>query len=712
MKPLKSIPKNKLKLFTLKISEIMNINYKRNNIVYSIINKSPQFLALALTVVLLLFSKQEMQAQCPTIDSITTTNPLCNGGAGSATINASGGTAPLTYTWSNSTNGISATNLSTGVYTVTVTDANSCSATSTFTITEPAPIINSIIQVQKVSCGMNNGILTVIASGGAGGFSYSWNTGQTGPTVNNVTAGTYSVTVTDQNNCAGISTIELLKDSIPTINAGADQTICLGMSVQLNAVATLGLTYSWLSPESLNDPTFPNPISTPTITTTYTVIVTNSYGCTATDEITITVSAPLINISPDQTICNGGSTQLAAGGGVAYLWSPAATLDDASIFNPIASPTITTTYTVLATDGNGCPGIKEVTVTVSPICGDSIWPGDANNNTVADNYDLLTLGLGYGQTGPARTAPTINWVGQVCNNWTNTLLPNNTNEKFADCNGDGTIDANDTTAIINNYGLMHNLKLGVNQYLAGLPDLYVQVPNDTIYSSDVISVPVFLGNNASQANNVYGLAFSINFDAAIIDSSKSSFILNNTSWLGTPNTQVISIHKSLPSQNRIDIALTRIDHANASGYGQIGTAVFVLKDDVLAKMAQTRNLELAITGTTVISNNGTPIDVNSIGDGVVVVQKDVLSSVNTYKSAKLKTVVYPNPATNQLNVLLETSGVSTIIRLLNSLGEVVYEINTTENKTTIDLNTISKGIYMLNVVNATGIANERITVVK
>lgn len=86
-----------------------------------------------------------------------------------------------------------------------------------------------------------------------------------------------------------------------------------------------------------------------------------------------------------------------------------------------------------------------------------IWPGDADNNGMVDNTDILALGLGYGQTGPQRNNSTIFWNAQYCDQW-NDSLPTGVNLKFTDCNGDGVIEVNDTLAISENYNLTHPLK--------------------------------------------------------------------------------------------------------------------------------------------------------------------------------------------------------------------------------------------------------------
>ncbi|WP_213521931.1 LamG-like jellyroll fold domain-containing protein [Nonlabens sp.] len=133
------------------------------------------------------------------------TNVSCNSGAnGSATVAVAGGTAGYTYSWAPS-GGTAATasGLSAGAYTVTVTDANSCTATQSFTITEPTALVATPASQTNVSCNSGaNGSATVAVAGGTPGYTYSWApSGGTAATASGLSAGAYTVTVTDANSC-------------------------------------------------------------------------------------------------------------------------------------------------------------------------------------------------------------------------------------------------------------------------------------------------------------------------------------------------------------------------------------------------------------------------------------------------------------------------------------------------------------------------------
>ncbi|MBS1537602.1 MAG: hypothetical protein JST20_07640 [Bacteroidetes bacterium] len=147
-------------------------------------------------------------------------------------------------------------------------------------------------------------------------------------------------------------------------NAGPDKTICLFESVQIGDTAKPEETYSWLPPDGLSDPTIPNPIASPRGTTRY-IVAAHRNGCTAYDTVVVTVALVKPIVSKDVTICKGASVQLTADGGRLFSWFPYTGLDNPKIQNPIASPSVTTKYRVLISNGK-CVDSAFVTVNVLP----------------------------------------------------------------------------------------------------------------------------------------------------------------------------------------------------------------------------------------------------------------------------------------------------------------------------------------------------------
>lgn len=310
--------------------------------------------------------------------TFSTQAPLCSGssnGLSMATVN--GGTGPYTYLWSTvpAQTGQSATNLSAGTYTVTVTDNHGCTLTSTVTVTDPAAVTATIAGTVNASCyGYGNGDAKALAGGGTAPYSYTWTTVpvQTSATAKNLSAGTYTVTITDNHGCTATTSATITQPAkIVTTVTGPD-TICSGTNVVLNASSTGGdgtYLYHWSNGggpgSSIN--------VSPANTTTYTVTAIDGNGCTG-DTASITIKtlkliAAAVTIGPDQTICYGDSTTIWASvdttnsGGVTVNWSNG--------FNGVGpfkvSPAATTTYSVTVADQCGNKVTKSLTVTVNPL---------------------------------------------------------------------------------------------------------------------------------------------------------------------------------------------------------------------------------------------------------------------------------------------------------------------------------------------------------
>ena len=284
---------------------------------------------------------------------------------------ATGGT---TYEWSP-TSGLSNPNIANPTadpsvnttYIVTVTDANGCSATDVVYVEATSNNGNADARADDAICSGESIMLSA-----TGGVSFSWSptTGLNNPNIANPLASplsttTYSVIATDANGCSDIDAVTITVHSNPNANISQDTLeICQGSST--NILASGGGNYLWSPGAGLSDSTIANPSASPTSTTTYTVLVTNANGCTDTDQITIKVNSNAGNADAgvDTTICRGNSVQLSASGGIFYSWSPSSSLNVSTGSSPLATPTNTTTYTVIATDANGCTDVDMVTVTV------------------------------------------------------------------------------------------------------------------------------------------------------------------------------------------------------------------------------------------------------------------------------------------------------------------------------------------------------------
>ncbi len=235
----------------------------------------------------------------PVINNVTVTDPLCNGSNdGSIDITASGGVGTLQYSIDNGTTfqaGNVFTGLSPGTYNIVVEDANGCQTSTQVTITDPAAL--SVTEtITDENCGQSDGAISLTASGGTGSYTYLWSPGgETTSSITGVTGGSYSVTVTDGNGCTfnGNYTVNTV-GSLPVSATPSVTTINAGETVQLNA--TGATTYTWSPSTGLSCTSCPDPIASPTETTTYVVVGTDPSGCTGSDSVLIIVDETCADI--------------------------------------------------------------------------------------------------------------------------------------------------------------------------------------------------------------------------------------------------------------------------------------------------------------------------------------------------------------------------------------------------------------------------------
>jgi gliding motility-associated-like protein len=318
--------------------------------------------------------------QTPSV-SFTSTSPQCQGNVVNFTNTGSSG-GNWIYSWafgagakpatstSQNPNGIIYSTSGTKTVTLTTSDGT-CLNTKTQTINiNPLPVANA--GKDTVIC--NNTSVT-IGSAAIAGNTYSWFPTNTlnVPVFSNPLASPtapttiYIVTVTNTaTGCINTDSIVVTMLAPLAVNAGVDVKICRYDSTQIGAALVTGEKYVWTPSTGLNDIHLPNPVCSPSTTTTYTVSVTNILGCgPVTDEVTVTVHPlPIAEAGPNDSITLGSSTQLTATGGIEYLWSPPTGLSNIGIFNPIANPTVTALYIVKVTDVYGCVNTDSMTVYV------------------------------------------------------------------------------------------------------------------------------------------------------------------------------------------------------------------------------------------------------------------------------------------------------------------------------------------------------------
>jgi len=603
---------------------------------------------------------------------------------------------------------------SSGSYTGCLTVSNSCGSDTycdTVTVTgSPCAVNISVVSTTDASCsGCCDGAVDISVSGGTAPYSYAWSTGDSTQDLAGLCAGTYCITVTDANSCIQNSCV-VINDTNCTFTlslAGTDNSCnaqCDGSATATPAGGTAPYTYLWDDPGNQMTSTAVNLCAG-----TYSVTVTDANGCNVNG--TVTINEPLIlsaiatgtneNCSGDST---GSATVTAAGGTGPYTY----TWDDPNMqTNSTATGLTTGFYTAIVTDANGCTSGD--TTVVDFIDDDCVWPGDANSDGIANNLDLLPIGIGYGTTDSLRPGATLNWVGQPASSWADTLN-SGTNYKHIDCNGDGIIDDIDTLAITLNYGQVHNKGSIPNKATATDPDLYLDINMDTVSTGTQLSISLMLGTSSVPADSVYGLAFTINYDPTLIDTSSATMSFAN-SWLGTEGTDMISIQHDFYADGKIEIAVTRTDHNNVDGFGQIGVFGIITIDNLSGKVSLIDTIVFVISDVTIISNDETIKNVN-LGTASVIIE-DIGTGIDNYNEVLSSAIkVYPNPASDVINIEINDDININKITLTNMLGELIKEItHPVESKLLINTGDYSNGVYFLKIETKEGLVVKKLSIV-
>jgi gliding motility-associated-like protein len=294
------------------------------------------------------------------VTSLSATPASCaNSADGFASASALGGTAPYDFLWSTSATTASINSLAVGTYTVTITDANGCTAVDSIATTAPTAVVATAQQTQGISCpGAADASVNASAAGGSIPYRFLWSTGATSTNIQNVPAGTYKVTITDANGCsdtAGVTVVDpvgLQATASVDLQYNGQAISCAGaVDGQATASATGGTApYQYFWPDGQTTAT-----ATGLGPQLYWVSITDANGCTDTAQVQLTEPSA-ITISANITgsiACaggnNGSATATASGGTAPYsfLWSTGET-------TAWATSLTVGTHSITATDANGC----------------------------------------------------------------------------------------------------------------------------------------------------------------------------------------------------------------------------------------------------------------------------------------------------------------------------------------------------------------------
>lgn len=361
----------------------------------------------------------------------TNSGPICNGGTVTLAANPSGGASVFTWSGPNlsATTGAAptATPTVTSVYSLTVsngTAASGCSPSTVYTT-------SVTVRPKPIAAPSNDGHICVggtvnlSANGASGASVYTWSgaslssSTSANPSATPGTTSVYSLTVSDGSTDAGCSpstiyTTSVTVNSVPTAAPTNSSPICNGGTVTLTANPANGASaYSW-SGSSVSSSGAENPTATPTVTSTYSLTVSDGSGHSGCSPSTVYTTSVTVNSTPTAAptnsgpICSGGVVTLTAnpaGGATTYSWS-GSDLSSSTVANPTATPTVTTVYSLTVTNGTAASGCSPATVYTTQVTVRPTPSAAPTNNGYICNGGTVTL-----TANPANAASVFTWSG-------------------------------------------------------------------------------------------------------------------------------------------------------------------------------------------------------------------------------------------------------------------------------------------------------------
>lgn len=334
-----------------------------------------------------------------------------------------------------------------------------------------------------------------------------------------------------------------------------------------------------------------------------------------------------------------------------------------------------------------------------------IWPGDADQDGRVDMADLLVTGYAFGETGSPRSGQnTSQWFGQHGDNWP--LSTPGREFKFADADGNGLIDGGDLALHDAYYNRTHDVI--VKDVQQKLPYQFSMIPVQfSLDSGDVVILDISIGTNQVPVIDMNGMKYSINLPSGMMDSSSVEVIFHDDSWLaeGSP-----FVSKGIvPWEGKIDAGIAKVSGGKnaASGYGVISTVVFIIVDDIegFKSDGPFKSIPMSITGGQTMGVNGTMYELDTAN---FVLQVPTTPTANPYNL-----VLYPNPASDVLNVHVNGKTTLSTIQVYDLQGRVVMSMDgLTTKQQTLSVSHLAPGLYYVEAEHEHGKLIQPLSVIR
>jgi hypothetical protein len=352
--------------------------------------------------------------------------------------------------------------------------------------------------------------------------------------------------------------------------------------------------------------------------------------------------------------------------------------------------------------------------------GDCVTPGDLNGDGLVSVSDLLTLGrhLGLSGGGQARADQVLPYNGgQYALDWAE-LLNNGRNAKLIDANGDGYSSVEDTLAISEHLGSFSKL---VPKEVLSVKDFpFYLVPNATeLDSGDVLIIDLIYGTTSKPALDVFGIAFSLNLPAHIVDSASVGGYFDTDGWFANGGSSLQMIKQ--PQDGKIKAAFTKTGFVvqdeldgfrpnGSSGSGKIGQISFVVQDELDGFKSSDGYITIPISLDQIVTEN---LEGNRFAlEGSTVELKLRLNKDKQVATAD-KLLVFPNPAEDIVNLHFNGRNIIEAYEIIDAMGNIVRQVKSLGTQSTsISTVGLSNGVYYIQVISSEGSVTKKLQVLR
>ena len=313
-----------------------------------------------------------------------------------------------------------------------------------------------------------------------------------------------------------------------------------------------------------------------------------------------------------------------------------------------------------------------------------VWPGDTNNDGIVNNFDVLNIGIGYEAEGSARTNASIDWTGQEAIDWDH-RFDDGLNFKFADADGLGSINFSDIEVIEQNWENEHDFQGVTDQSRFTGSDVPIFFQTGDYETNKLIEIPIHLGVDNLPAENIYGIAFSVNYDPSMVDASSIN-ISYDDSWLALEETDVLSIERNDIENGVVHFAMVRKDHQDITGIGVVANLqIFFneINEDIT-------NSKLSLDNLRFVNAIGQELPALNISSTVNIENQTTTATTNINP---LNLSVFPNPTTGFINI--ESNQTIESISLMKLDGSICK--NYQGDVRYIDISHLDNQMYLLKI---------------